>query len=73
MIANLKTHKVYPEVMIDTITGQWTGKLIDIKGNVEATYTGKVPVEGKHYIDIRAEASKAAHAKFNLIIEKYEV
>lgn len=73
MIANLKTHKVYPEVMIDTVTGQWTGKLIDVNGNVKKTYTGKVPVEGKHYKDIRAEATKAAHAKFNLIIEKYEV
>lgn len=73
MIANLKTHKVYPEIIIDTITGEWTGKLIDGQGNVEATYSGKVSVEGKHYRDIRADAAKAAHAKFNLIINKYEV
>ena len=73
MIANLKTHKVYPEIITDTETGAWVGKLIAVDGTVEASYTGNIDIEGKHYKDIRAEAAKAAHAKFNLIIQKYEV
>ena len=73
MIANLKTHKVYPEVQVDTITGEWVGKLIAGNGTTKETYKGKIDVENKHYKDIRAEASKAAHAKFNLTINKYEV
>jgi len=73
MIANLKTHRVYPEVITDTITGEWVGKLIAGNGKVEEEYSGRVLVEGKHYREIRAEAAKAAHAKFNLIIQKYEV
>ena len=73
MIANLKTHRVYPEIITDTETGEWVGKLIAVDGTVEATYKGKIPTQGKHYKDIRAEAAKAAHAKFNLIIQKYEV
>jgi len=73
MIANLKTHRVYPEIITNPITGQWVGKLIDVQGKVKATYTGKVLVDGRHAKEIRADAAKAAHAKFNLIIEKYEV
>ena len=73
MIANLKTHKVYPEIITNPETGEWVGKLIDGSGNVEATYKGKIDTAGKHYKDIRAEAAKAAHAKFNLTIQKYEV
>ena len=73
MIANLKTHRVYPEIITDTLTGEWVGKLIARNGTAEETYTGRVDVEGKHYKQIRAEAARAAHAKFNLTIQKYEV
>jgi len=73
MIANLKTHRVYPEIITDTGTGEWVGKLIAGNGKVEEEYSGRVPVEGRHYKEIRADAAKAAHAKFNLTITNYEV
>ena len=73
MIANLKTHSVYPEIITDTITGEWVGKLIERNGTVAQTFTGKVLTKGKHYKEIRKDAATAAHNKFNLIINKYEV
>ena len=73
MIANLKTHTVYPEIIIDSYTGVWSGKVIKGNGEVEKEYSGKVSVKNKHYKQIRAEAVEAAHAKFNLIINNYEV
>ena len=73
MIANMKTHRVYPEIQVDEITGQWIAKLIDVSGNTKESYSGVVSVDNKNIKEIRAEASKAAHNKFNLIIHKYEV
>jgi len=72
-MANLKTHRVYPEIITDTVTGKWVGKLITGNGKVEEVYTGTVSITDKHYKEIRADAAKAAHAKFNLTIQKYEV
>lgn len=70
---NLKTHKVYPEVQVDTETGTWVGKLIARNGEAKENYKGKVSTQGKNHRDIRASATKAAYAKFNLVLTKYEV
>jgi len=73
MIANLKTHTVYPEIITNSDTGDWVGKLIDLKGETKENYKGKVSVKDKTAKEIRAEAATAAYAKFNLTIQKYEV
>jgi len=51
MIANLKTHRVYPEIITNPITGQWVGKLIDVQGKVKATYNGQMQ-QKRHMLNL---------------------
>ena len=52
MIANMKTHRVYPEIQVDEITGQWIAKLIDVSGKTKESYSGVVSVDNKNIKEI---------------------
>ena len=70
---NLQSHTVYPEIQTNTDTGQWIGILYARNGEVKERFAGQVDVKGKSVQEIRKAASMAAHAKFNIVIQKYEV
>lgn len=72
---NLKTHKVYPEIIIQD-DGAWEAKLLDLKGNAVERWEGKVNPPAKINLQermaMRKQATSNAWDKIILVIEKYK-